>query len=414
MSLFFCEWKKIWNWRVVGLLFTFAALMWFLVLKVDVQNYKTLMTSAHYQREMFEKYGTTLEVEELDEYDIPGKMTAVEEELDNQISSDMLFTNHGIHTYKEYQTFMANGMDGMDEQAAERFFKLASQMDEQLWSNETRKGSQKLLVPPVGRLEMLAELQNRYAHYEQSSALHGLTRENQNHPVAAEAIRKIQSKHNNSLVPTALQGSVSRYASVVGVSAILMTILIVSPSLTRDRARNVYLLQYSSAAGRRILWIQLAAAVSSACIFSLVVIAVSAIPLLAAGMGDYFGVSMLFTSYSSLVFLYEITFAQYVLLLAGMIILLCAAAACFTFVLARFSTNIMNTILKIVPLGLAFWILYLGAISDTFTPFNMLFSSVLHGRMVMPELILCVVLAVVGVLTVVSILVRERKTDVSS
>ncbi|WP_172253445.1 ABC transporter permease [Saccharibacillus deserti] len=413
MRLFLYELKKIWSWRVLALLAAFAALVWFSILRGDVQTYKTLSHYASsfgpYQREMFDKYGPTLESEELADYDISGKIAALEGELDDWIASDPLFTGNGISTYAEYEDFRSQDRDSMDKEEYEKFSEITMQMDRKLWLDEYWNDPKKQFTSPYVRLGMLSNLNDTYTEYERNIG-HYLEYENQ--PVAVEAARQILAKHNNSLVPYNLKGTASGYSTVVGVFVILATLLLVSPSLTRDRARHIHPLQYSSTVGRRILLIQWAAVTVSACVFSLVAIGASATALLTTDMSAYFGVSMLSMNYGSIQSLYEITFGQYLLLLAVMIVLLSMTAACFAFVLAKFSTNIIGAVLKIVPLGLAFWVLYLSAISEPFDPRNALFRSILHGRVVMPELILCVVLAAAGLLAAVIVAARERKADI--
>ncbi|MDO3413309.1 hypothetical protein QWJ34_26390 [Saccharibacillus sp. CPCC 101409] len=413
MSLFLYEFKKIWNWRILALIAALAALVWFSILRGDIQTYKTVshygLSYGPYQREMFEKYGPTLEPEELADYDIPGKQAALYAELDDWIAQDPLFTGNGISTYAEYDLFRSKDRSGMSEAELEPFDEITMQMDMKLSLDEYWNDPRKQFASPYVRLGMISNLYDKYAEYEpylQDYIDHD------ERPVVAEAARRILARHNNSLVPDNLNGSVSLYATVVGVSVILAALLLVSPPLARDRMRRIYLLHYSSAAGRRMLFIQWAAMAFSACALSLLLVGLSAIPLFAAGVGDYLGASMLvLESGGGLGILYDITFGQYAMLLAGMIVLLSVGAACFAFLLAKFSTNTMSALVKIVPLGLAFWVLYLSAISDSFFEHNALFSVILRGRAVMPELILCMMIAAAGAAAAVIVTARENKVD---
>ncbi len=413
MRLFLYELKKIWNWRVLALIAGFAALIWFSILRGNIETYRTVSdyggNFGPYQREMFEQYGPTLEPEELADYDIPGKMAALEAELDAWISKDPLFAQHGISTYAEYENFQGQNRDRMNEKERAAFDEATMQMDIKLSQDEHWDDPKKQFSSPYIRMTMLQSLNDTYTEYERDI---GYNLSDEKRPVLIKAARQVLAKHNNSLVPDNLGGVVSGHFTVVGVSVMLATLLLVSPSLSRDRARGIHLLQYSSAAGRRILWMQGAAVLISACVFSLIAVAASAVPLLTADISDYAGVSMLFMVNGSIAIPYEMTFAQYVLLLAGMTVLLSAAAACFAFVLAKFSANIMAGVLKIVPLGLAFWVLYLSAIGDAFGPRDLLFDRILGGRVVMPEVMLCGTLAAMGLLTVAIVAAREKKKDV--
>ncbi|OWR31181.1 hypothetical protein CDO73_08575 [Saccharibacillus sp. O23] len=413
MRLFLYELKKIWNWRVLILIAGFAVLIWFSILKGNMETYRTVSdyggNFGPYQREMFEKYGPTLEPEELADYDIAGKMAALENELDAWIAKDPLFVQNGISTYAGYENFRDQNRDSMDEKERAAFDEITMQMDIKLSLDDLWNDPKKRFASPYIRMTMLGNLNATYTDYERNIGYYLMY---EKHPVLIEAARQVLAKHNNSLVPDNLGGVVSGHFTVVGVSVILATLLLVSPSLNRDRARGIHLLQYSSAAGRRILWMQWAAVWVSACVFSLIAVAVSAVPLLTADISDYAGVSMLFMVNGSIAIPYEITFAQYALLLVGMSMLLSIAAACFAFVLAKFSSNIMAAVLKIVPLGLAFWALYLFAISGALEYYNPLFDRILHGRVAMPEVMLCGALAAVGMLTAGIVVKREKRADI--
>lgn len=413
MRLFLYELKKIWNWRVLVLIAGFAALIWFSILRGNIETYRTVSDYGFhfgpYQREMFEKYGPTLEPEELADYDIPGKMATLEAELDKQIATDPLFAERGISTYAEHDNFRGQNRNSMNEKERAAFDETTMRMEQQLSLDEHWDDPQKQFSSPYIRMTMLQSLNDTYTEYERDI---GYDLMDEKRPVVVQAAEQVIAKHNDSLIQDHLKGSVSLYSTVVGVAVILATLLLVSPSLTRDRAHGLHLLQYSSKTGRRILWIQGAAVAFSACVFAVAALAISAVPPILAGMGDYVDASMLFLSYGSLTFLYEITFGQYVLLLVGMIMLLSIAAACFAFVLAKFSANIMAAVLKMVPLGLAFWVLYLSVIGDAFEPHDWLFDRLLRGRVVMPEAILCVSLAAVGMLMAAIVAAREKKKDI--
>lgn len=413
MRLFLYELKKIWNWRVLVLIAGFAALIWFSILRGNMETYRTLsdygVQFGPYQREMFDKYGPTLEPEELADYDIPGKIAMLETELDAWIAKDPLFAEQGISTYAQYDSFRSQDRESMNEKERAAFDEKTMQMDMKLSMDEHWNDPKKQFVSPYIRMTMLASLNGTYTEYERDIG-HSLMDEKR--PVVVQAAEQVLAKQNNSLIQSSLKGAVSFYSTIVGVSVILATLLLVSPSLTRDRARGLHLLQYSSKTGRRILWIQGAAVVVSVCVFAFAAIAISAAAPIRAGMGDYLDASMLFLSYGSLSFLYEITFGQYVLLLAGMIVLLSMAAAGFAFVLAKFSANIMAAVLKIVPLGLAFWVLYLSVIGDAFEPHDLLFDRILRGRAVMPEVMLCAALGAIGLLAAAIVVAREKNKDI--
>ena len=144
---------------------------------------------------------------------------------------------------------------------------------------------------------------------------------------------------------------------------------------------------------------------------SLLSIALGSVPLIAAGISDYAHASIQSFTYFEMG-LYDIPFGRYALVLAGMIVLSCAASAGFAFILAKCSANLITMLIKLVPTGIALSGLAALAISRAFSFDNPLFSDVLLGRVAMPEPILCAVLAGIGLAGALWVARREKKADV--
>lgn len=410
MNLFAHEWKKIWNWRVLALIAALAALVWFSMLSEFMRSYESLNmhgSFGSYQREMFERYGATLEPEELADFDIPGKKSAILAELDQIIAKDPFFAEHGIRSYDEYRTFTETKT--MEE--AEGLPDVFMEMDNRLNVNDSNgDGNQTLdeyYASPRTRLQTLNAVESTYVDY---ARFLGSYIEHDERPVVVRSAERIIDVRNHSLIRNNLGIDISAYATVVGIFSIAATLLLVAPPLANDRMRNMHLIQYSSSAGRRVLLIQWTAMTLSACILSLALTGLGILPLLAIHAGDYWNVSMLF--YGTMhITLYDMTFGQFAAWLVGMIVLFSAAAACFAFLLARFSTNLMTLLIKTVPTGLALSGLAAITVNMAFSSDNILFSMLLRGRVEMPEPILCVMLAIVGIVASIAVTVRERQVD---
>ena len=187
-------------------------------------------------------------------------------------------------------------------------------------------------------------------------------------------------------------------------------IILIIPLLIADRSRNVNLLQYSSKTGRKILRIQFTAAISSAFVLSAVLVTLVFTPFIKVA-GEYWNVSIMSSGIRGM-WLYNVTFGQYVLLLAGMIIASCIGSAGFAFILARFSSNIVNVMIKAVPVCAALAALLGISVFMALSNNNSVFNQVLGGRVVLPELIVCVALGTVGAIAAALVVKRERRVDV--
>ncbi|WP_058258281.1 hypothetical protein [Herbinix luporum] len=111
--------------------------------------------------------------------------------------------------------------------------------------------------------------------------------------------------------------------------------------------------------------------------------------------------------------LYNITFGQYVLILAGMTLALSVGTACFAFTLARFSVNIMMMLIKAVPVGIAVAGISVISINMAFMDNNIIFSTIFQGRIDAPEVMVCGFVAVVGLIVAEIISIREKYVDVA-
>lgn len=111
--------------------------------------------------------------------------------------------------------------------------------------------------------------------------------------------------------------------------------------------------------------------------------------------------------------LYNITFGQYALILAEMILALSVGTACFAFILARFSANIVMMLIKAVPVGVAVAGTVVISTNMALSNNNIVFNTTLHGRINAPEVILSGFVAVAGLVAAVIIAIREKYVDVA-
>ncbi|RKN80613.1 hypothetical protein D7M11_19210 [Paenibacillus ginsengarvi] len=410
--MFAYELKKLWNLRVLALFAALAVLTWFAFLSEALSSYDSLTTHGiygSYQKEMFERYGGTLEPEELADYDIPGKKAAIFSELDAIIAGETIFAEHHIRNYAEFQAFADTDFSSLNETERKSFYDTTSQMRNKLDRSSSTQTLDEWYASPLMRLQTLAVLERTYVDYE-SSLRSYIDRDSR--PVVVRTAENILHMRNANLVRYDLCREFSLYAAVVGVFSAVAVIVLVAPLLTTDRMQKVNLIQYSSAVGRRILGVQLAATAVSALVLSFLLIVAAYTPFLLAGASDYWNAPILsFTS--GHMQLYNITFGQYAFLLAGMIVVLSVGAGCFAFILARFSTNVVTMLIKTVPVGIA--VAGIGALSVNMALSynNVVFSAIFRGKWDAPEVLLCAFVAAAGMIGASVVVRREKGADVS-
>lgn len=413
MRIFAYELKKIWNWRILVLIIAMGALTWFAFFSESLRSYDSLTTHGiygSYQNEMFGLYGDTLEPEELADYDIPGKKAALISAMDEIISNETIFTENNIYNYAQYEEFVENGYSSdLSEEEQKIIRETMSTMQSKLDYGNSSQTLDEWHASPLVRLQTLEALEHTYIDYEAS--LRSFI-DNDFRPVVVRTAEKLLQMRNANLIRYDLQMTFSLYAAVVGVFTVVAVIILIAPLLTTDRIRKLNLMQYSSTIGRRIFRLQFVATIVSALVLSIILIAAAYIPFLASGAGDYWGTHMMSLAGWGMQ-LYNITFGQYVLILAGMILALSVGTACFAFTLARFSANIMMMLIKAVPVGVAVAGISVISINMALADNNIIFGTIFHGRFDAPEVILCGFVAVVGLVVGIIISIREKHVDVA-
>ena len=128
--------------------------------------------------------------------------------------------------------------------------------------------------------------------------------------------------------------------------------LLLSPTLVRDRLRNTRPMQWASRRGRSVLNVQMGAALLSALVLAVVNITVYVIPFLAQGPLQFAacgldGIWEWGTPW------FDWTYGTYLLVLAGLILALSLGAAGLTAFLSQYSGNYIAMLLKAVPLFVA-------------------------------------------------------------
>ena len=262
---------------------------------------------------------------------------------------------------------------------------------------------------PPARLQTLVALEGTYVDYENSLRSYI---DNDSRPVVVRTAEKLLEMHNANLIRYDLCVDFSQYTAIVGVFTVVAVIILIAPVLTNDRMQKLHLMQYSSATGRGIFSLQFVAIVISSLALSILLVAAAYIPFLASGAGNYWNAHIMSLAAWGMQ-LYNITLGQYALILAGMILALSVGTACFAFILARFSANIVMMLIKAVPVGVAIAGIAVISINMALSNNNIVFSTIFYGRMNAPEVILCGFVAVVGLAVAVIISIREKRVDVA-
>lgn len=412
MNVFLTELKKIWNRRILGVILLLGILTYFAFLSQTLTSLKSLVANnpfGVYLEEMFDRYGPTLEPEELADFDIPGKQQVLVTEMNEIIRGNQTFEKNGITSFSEYQSYTEQaGMATMS--VSEREAQLAQEweMTQELgYSFDTtpEEGDKSLLR----RFESLEELNKNFSETDTySNSLITIDAR----PMINSAAKEIQSKGNSSLIPYSLTQHLSIYATSVGIFSAIAIIALLSPFLITDRMRQINYIQYASRSGRRVFGFQCLASVLSGIVLGLIIVSLFFGIFFLNGYMKYWDTPIQAYRVGT-IFLPNITLGQYTYLLGGMILLFSLSAAGLIFLLSRFSLNIVTLLIKTVPAALGLIALLFFSTNMAFSNHNMLANKLFMGRVLGLEFYLSLVAAIISLLLALVIVWRERRTDLA-
>ena len=144
--------------------------------------------------------------------------------------------------------------------------------------------------------------------------------------------------------------STNSYLTYLAQWTAIRVILLLSPTLVRDRLRRTRPLQWSSRRGRKVLHTQLAAGLVSVLLLSAINVTVYAIPFLAQGPLALKDCPLGSAVWGGGTPWFNWTYGQYLAVLTGMVLALGIGIGAVTLFLSRFSNNYVSMLLKAFPL----------------------------------------------------------------
>ncbi|MDR1327989.1 MAG: hypothetical protein LBK23_00095 [Oscillospiraceae bacterium] len=431
MRLLFNELKKIANPRILLIVAVIGVLMFFAFMRPYVDSFNSNMrnpgsfnTYGDWQNEMFDLYGDTLSPEELADFDIPGRAAALEAEIDAMIAAEPLFADYGVHSFAEYQEdYYGNysqRLEGADEAERDKF-----QSDDAAIRDLIYESHRKWFA--------LRALENYYVYFldydrngiDADGGVLGMTLFPEDSSVYSPVIHRAEQLYINTternLTRYGLHETFSDYATFAGLFAVIAVLLLTSPLIVTDRHRKLHFLLYSSVKGRAVLKIQAAACLLAALLLGLLIVAVSYGAFFTlTDAGKYWSAHI--GAFDLAVVLYDVTFRSYTLILGAMTVSLCVGCAGISFVLSRFSSNMVALMLKAVPAGLALGFTAWNTLDMALTDQNMIcygvytagsvFHSLFLRSIEAPEIILAGLLPLIGIAAASIVTHREKRIDV--
>ncbi|GBF75673.1 hypothetical protein PA598K_04094 [Paenibacillus sp. 598K] len=398
MLIFLGELKKMWSWRILLIIVVTGVLTWFAFLLPEVRDYNDNYGNIYgdWQNQMFDQYGITLSAKELADFDIPGKKAKLEEEMNALIATEPLYAKYGVYTLADYLEFETKyNTDGMSDEESKRY-------------HDDRAVMSRLIATLQSQWWHLDNIEGYYVLFLERNI--GMNRNGYSSIITRAEDHYIHTTERN-LTRYAIHDTFSSYAMVTGVFAVMAVILITSPLVVTDRRRNITSLHYSSHKGRSMLKLQSAACIFSGWLLGLILVSVSfGLFFLLTDASKYW--SAYIGAFDRGIVLYDLWFSQYVSALGGMAVALCTGAAGLTFVLSRYSFNIVTLMLKLIPVGLVIVWIASRSIPSALVTTNNIFNEWFQAKYHVPEVIMCCAVMLLGMAAAVMVATRERRAEV--
>lgn len=400
MRLLAWELRKIWRPGILAAILLLGAVYYWMFPEFYIEYFCNGPASqAQFQMasQWVEKYGPTLEPEERAELD--GQLAEEIGKFDQQIAAIPEAAAVGLTDYETFSKFREDYYSGTAASGGE------ADMDMEYLLSRVYGGTNWYVI-----LELEQTMETYDTQYERL-ALDISNREELGDPEAMIQREKqlAEPERAHGLLPLSVKRSTQEYGKDLAVWCVLSIVLLLCPTLVRDRLRRTRAMQWTSRRGRSILTCQMAAALCSALVLTAVNLVVYAVPFLAqeplrfrdCGLGGIW-------EWGSPWF--DWTYGTYLVVLVGLILALSLAAAGLTVFLSQYSGSYIAMLLKALPLFVA-----VGAVLGNWLldlPFR--FRRIWENGPWMPKGIEA---AVVAVLLAVSILLctltcrRQRKRE---
>ena len=326
MSLFLQELKKIWRPGILAGIILLGLIYYYMFPSFYIEQFSngpSAQEEFNLSVEWVARYGPTLEPEE-------------RAELDSRLAEEIAKFNRQL---EEFPEAVAVGITDYTS------FRAADQSDENtqlMW--DIRDGTNYYTIENIQQMTELCDLQRDYRG--QPEFFQYYTPKEQAQMLAVDSWPK-------SLLSRSVMDSTNSYLKYLAQWTAVSVILLLSPTLVRDRLWRTRPLQWSSRRGRRVLHTQLAAGLVSALLLSVVNITVYAVPFLAQGPLALRDCPLGNSVWDTGIPWFNWTYGQYLGILTGMVLALGIGIGAVTLFLSRFSDSYVSMLLKAFPLLVA-------------------------------------------------------------
>ena len=353
MELWKWELRKIWRPGILAAILLLGAVYYWMFPQFYIEyfcNGPSGEAQFDLASDWVARYGPTLEPEERAQLD--GQLAEEIDAFAQQIAAIPEAVAAGLTDYEAVLSFRENYLDGTQEHGGE------ADMDVEALLYRVYSGTSWY------RIEVLTDVMEAYDTQAErrTQAVSNRREAGQPEAMVRREAELASSEMAHSLLPSSVKHSTQEYGKDLAVWCVLSIVLLLSPTLVRDRLRNTRPLQWASRRGRAILSTQMGTALLSALMLTIVNLTIYAVPFLAQGPLRFAacgldGIWEWGTPW------FDWSYGTYLLVLVGLLLALSLGAAGLTVFLSQYSGSYIAMLLKAVPLfvavgaGLGTWLL---------------------------------------------------------
>lgn len=394
MRLLFQEIKKIFHPIIIGILIIFGLVYYVLFSSFYIQYYVNgsgAQATFDLAKEWSEKYGNTLEEEEFEK--IVVQLDDEKQQFTEMLTNIQMATDNGISSYEEFRAFESAYYENNSGKDAD-------------------PDTERIIWTIIGntnayRIQSLEETIRYYQENVNGNMQDFFAIEDKTDAEIMRLKELDASKIKFGYIPSCILDSTTGLTISFMIWVIVSVIILISPTVVRDRLNRVQGLQYCSVTGRRILSVQVRAALVSSLVLSLINLMVYGGLLISKG-------ALVFKDFYLYAYEYvpwfNWTYGTYLIVLAFMALVIGVMTAFLTVFLSRYSQNYISMLIKAILL-LAILIFAFSMLPIVTRPFFMFNPLSLHLRIKGIEFMLLAGLCAFSVLLMSVALIRQKRKE---
>lgn len=225
MRVLWNELKKILTWKMLVLLIFINSVLYFMLIEFNIENFPNGSGIYSYEMgiEMIEKYGTTMDKDEF--IDFKNTYALLVEEADDYLKSSKGFVESGMDTYENFLAY--DWWNAPEEIYALRKNVFFEEKVDLFWELQER--------------ERLIDF------YERRATIPDVLSERKK-----QRFEELIAQEKFGVYPEVVMMNFKSFIANVGIAILISVVLVISPTILKDRTRQLVAIQYTTRKGRNL------------------------------------------------------------------------------------------------------------------------------------------------------------------